>query len=62
MNKLQVYQLALAWVEKDDIGRRSHVNEICSKIRIPFMTDYGLQVIFSVLTRQPELYHLSLRF
>ncbi|XP_063687772.1 kelch-like protein diablo isoform X3 [Bolinopsis microptera] len=59
-NEDKVYQLALAWVAKDDIGRKPHVTEICSKIRIPFMTDYGLQNMVcnkNILTSNEEFYN-----
>ena len=36
--------MALSWTQTDAISRKIHVPELCQLIRIPYMTEFGLQV------------------
>lgn len=59
-NEDKVYQLALSWLERDDISRKQYVAEICASIRIPFITDYGLQNMIcnkNTLTSDEKFYN-----
>jgi len=51
--------MALSWVQTDAISRKIHVPELCQLIRIPYMTEFGLQNMIcnkNVLTDNGEFY------